>query len=141
MERPAGYHYILALCVTGLVFSAIVCCSFIIIEGWSYLLLFLLDGGYFLLTIMRMGSGRSYRLALLMPITALPLWGAVIYLLSTIIDYFAHGLEGTHSDSSGELMHYLLIAGGLVLPFWLIFHVPYWLILRRPAVRQALQNR
>ncbi|MHB9109991.1 MAG: hypothetical protein ACYDCO_23305 [Armatimonadota bacterium] len=141
MGRPAGYHYIVALCVTGLVFSAIVCCAFIIIEGWPYLLLFLLDGLYFLLAIMLMGSGRGYRLALLMPLAAFPLWGALIYVLSIIIDFFAHGLEGTHSDSLGELMLYLLIAGVLVLPFWLIFHVPYWRILKRPAIKQALQNR
>lgn len=141
MERPAGYNYILALCVTGLVFSAIVCCSFIIIEGWPYLLLFLLNGGYFLLTIVRMGSGGSFRLALLMPLAALPLWGAVVYALSTVIDFVAHGMEGSHSDSPGEFAGYVFIASLLMLPFWLGFHIPYWIILRRPAIRQTLQNR
>jgi|GEM_PF-2282936 len=145
MQRPAGYWYIFVLCVIGLVISINIV-SFDITFMFNIdhrlrmeLPLFMLDGGYFLLTLLRMNKGKGYWLAFAAPFAALPIWGILVAVLAGIKDLLAHGLEGSHTTPPAEYAGYIISTSLVVLPFWLIFHIPYWLIMLRTDVRQALQ--
>lgn len=76
-------------------------------------------------------SPRSMAWSVVMPFAVLPLWITPGWIIAEIVDFAAHGFEGTHTDTPGELLFYAVVAGLILLPFWLVISILYWRALRR----------